>query len=164
MRTASIYKVGSGFAMTYQHDDGSWDSELHQADGSTIDLRIYKTEENALKMAQKRLGEGVELLGATDPFAGSKFVREWLSGRRPGQWLVRLGAAEDMATARNECDLYTFDSEWDAWELYDHLRLRNTGHPFARKAIYRLAETTWGLYGEQCLCSEEYQRGAFGEE
>ena len=65
MRTASIYRVGEGFAMTYQYDDGRWNSELHRADGSTIDLRIYKTEESALKMAQKRLGDGVELLGTS---------------------------------------------------------------------------------------------------
>lgn len=163
MRTASIYKVGEGFAMTYQYDDGRWNSELHRADGSTIDLRIYKTEESALKMAQKRLGDGVELLGTASPFSGSRFIREWLTGCRPGQWVLRTRAVDDAHEAWDRDPIsYVAGTEEDAWRAYDAAILRGMGKRYARKGLYELVETDFGLYDERLVACEEFR--ARGEE
>lgn len=157
MRMASIYKVGDGFAMTYQYDDGRWNSELHRADGSTIDLRIYKTEEGALKMAQKRLGDGVELLGTASPFSGSLFIRQWLTGCRPGQWALRTRAVDDVHEALDMDPIsYVAGTEGDAWRAYDAAILRRMGKRYARKCLYALVETDHGLYDELLVACEEF--------
>ena len=162
----NIYRLGDDRYMVIQDTFDGYKASYFKADGMSVDndldSRWYKTEDNAIRQAERRFGHKAELFGESADGGAWAYINAALCEHLVGVWRVSSCIIHEPAVYAGDPDVKTvkmaeYRDEDEAWDAYEAISFRGIKCYEASKHLYLTRKFSDYQIREVTVACEEYR-------